>query len=89
MIYLNEYKKNYILIDKQGATFCNHVIFEGIEEVAEQFISYAETDSYGNITLKDWSIASMLDNWCLDAKVYDGKDWVQLSESELNYIHNK
>jgi hypothetical protein len=88
-IYLNENKKNYILIDQQGTEFCNHVIFEGIEELAEQFISYAETDEYDDPTLKGATVQQMLYNWGFDCKVYDGKDWVELSESELNYIHNK
>ena len=88
-IYLNENKKNYMISDQQGAGFCSHVVFEGIEELAEQFISYAENDSYEDPTLKGWSISDMLESWCFEAKVYDGKDWVELSESELNYIHNK
>jgi hypothetical protein len=92
MIFLKYDIQYFMLQDMQGNDWNANTIFEGIEEVAEKFISYAESDEMANNTLKGWSIQQMLEHWQFEATMldYSTQSWKPLIGSyELNYIHNK
>lgn len=84
MIYLNEDSNYYIMIDKQGGVFGGYRIFEGINEVLDQFIQWGKDNEIESI--EDYSISDCIFLWEIDIKKYNGKDFTDdLSEYELNY----
>ena len=68
MIYLEEKKDYYILIDGQGSELGSGRIFEGLEELAEQFKDWAEADGYEDPKLIGWTIGDCLENWTFTLK---------------------
>lgn len=77
MINLNNETDYFILIDEQGGTFGGGKIYEGAEEVMEQFRHWAEIDDYEDPTLKGWTISDCLAHWDFSIKTYDGRDFVE------------
>lgn len=77
----------FILIDRQ-VSFGGGIIYEGIEEIIEQFRHWAEADGYEDPTLKGWTISELLSHWSFDMKIYDGGDFVELSKDILNKVIN-
>jgi hypothetical protein len=88
MIHLKNETEYFILVDGQGASFGGGCLFESIEEVAEKFKEWADSDEYEDPTLKGWSISDCLDNWTFRLKYYDGADFVEAPERFINYIIN-
>jgi hypothetical protein len=82
MINLKHDKEYFILIDLEGDTFGGHRILEGKEEVFEQFAEWAKSDE-SNIDGE--SFGDLISRWTIDIKKYNGKEFVELSEEELNY----
>ncbi len=82
MINLKDDKEYFILVDGQGDTFGGGRIMEGKEEVFQQFAEWADSDG-SNIDGE--SFGDLISRWTIDIKKYDGKDFVELSDEELNY----
>ena len=77
MIHLDDDKDYFILIDGQGASFGGGRIFEGIEEVADQFIEWADSDEMElaeNKQMPD-NIGGCLPLWVMDLQKYNGREW--------------
>lgn len=89
MLYLDDNKDYYILIDGQGGWFGCNRIFEGLEEVMEQFRLWADNDEYEDATLKDWTLGDCLDNWTMIIKKYNGSDFVYILVEEYDYVSPK
>jgi len=85
MILLDDDKDYFILIDEQGACFASGCVFESIEEVAEKFKDWADSDEYEDPTLKDWTIGDCLAQWSFTLKVYHVNDFIEAPEKFLNY----
>ena len=83
MINLDDDKDYFILIDEQGGSFGSGRIFEGLEELAQQFRDWADADDYEDPTLKDWTIGECLANWVFELKRYNGQDF-----KTVEYIEN-
>jgi hypothetical protein len=88
MINLNDDIDYYILVDGQGLDFGGGRIFEGKAEVFEQFQEWADSDEYEDPTLKDWTLGQLIENWAIDIKKYNGADFRELSDTELNETNN-
>lgn len=88
MIRLHEDKNYYILVDGQGGTFGGGRILEGEQEVFEQFMEWAEADNMADPTLKSCTFADLIEIWTIDIKKYNGSDFVELTDNEIN-ITNK
>ena len=87
MIYLqHEFEEYFILIDGHG-DFASGVIYEGKEELAEQFQSYAECDGYENKKLTDWSIGDCLTHWGFSLKKFVVKDFEDVSSEDIIMKH--
>jgi len=82
MIYLKDDKEYFIFIDGQGGSFGGGRIFEGKEEVFEQFAEWADSDE-SNIVGE--SFGDLISRWTIEIKKYNGKDFVELTDEELNY----
>lgn len=80
MIYLDETKDYFILIDGQGANFASGVIFESLEELATKFRDWAEADGHENPTLKGWSLTDCLEFWTFELKEYRKKDFFEVDK---------
>ena len=88
MIYLGDEKNYYIMIDQQGGVFGGYRIFEGIEEVKNQFEEWGDSDEIEDI--ENMTISDCISLWQIDVKRYNGKDFTnELSDEELNYTNNK
>lgn len=86
MIYLDEKKEYYILIDGQGACFASGCLFESLDEVAETFQEWADSDGYEDPKLIGWTIGDCLENWTFELKHYQVNDFVVVEDEEtLNY----
>jgi len=86
MIVLHEDKKYFTIEDGQGARFGAGRIFEGEEELKNQFREWADMDGYEDTTLKGWTIADCLENWVFTLWVYDGLRWLVCEDEKvLNY----
>ena len=82
MISLKEDKEYFILVDGEGDSFGGHRILEGKEEVFEQFGEWADSDERD---ITDYTFRDFIEVWTIDIKKYDGREFVELSEAELNY----
>lgn len=85
MISLDNERRYFILIDNQGGSFGGGRIFEGTDELIEQFQEWADSDDYEDPKLKDWTISQCIENWDMDLKEYDGIDFVDAGDSILDY----
>lgn len=86
MILLDHKKQYFILIDNQGADFAQGCIYEGLEEVMNQFRQWATADRYEDPMLEDWTIGDCLTHWQFTLKNYQANDWNEVHGSvELNY----
>ena len=84
MINLSDEKDYYILVDGEGGAFGGGCILEGLGELLEVFRGWADNDNYSDPQLTDWTLCDLMDNWTMTIKKYDGSDFVELSESEMN-----
>ena len=84
MIILQEDKDYYILVDGQGDTFGGGMILESKEEVFEVFKRWADNDNFEDPTLRNYTFADLIEIWTIDIKKYNGKDFVELTENEIN-----
>jgi hypothetical protein len=82
MINLQNDKDYYILIDGQGGDFGGGRIFESKEEVFEQFAEWADSDE---IDISNYTFRDLIDTWTIEIRRYDGKEFFELTDSELNY----
>jgi hypothetical protein len=55
---------------------------ESKEEVFEQFEEWADSDERD---ITGYTFADFIEVWHIDIKKYDGADFVELTETELNY----
>ena len=88
MISLDEDKQYFILIDGEGYSFGGGRIFEGIEEVAEQFQDWANADDFEDPTLNGWPISECLETWDMDIKVYNGNDFMEVDPIYHKDVYN-
>jgi len=86
MINLDKEEDYYILVDRQGGTFGGGRILESNEEVLEQFRGWAEADEMENHTLKGYSFGDLIEIWTINIMKYDGVEFRDLMEHELNEI---
>jgi hypothetical protein len=89
MINLQDEKDYFILVDGQGASFGGGRIFENIEEIAEQFQEWADSDGYDDPKLIGWTIGDCISNWTFELKYYTGTDFVEAPEKFINYTITK
>ena len=82
MINLSDEKEYFILIDGQGGSFGGGRLCEGKEEVFEQFGEWADSD---DMEITDYTFSDLIEVWTIDIKKYNGVDFVELSEKEINY----
>ena len=80
MINLQEEKNYYILVDGQGGQFGGGRIFEGVDELVEQFQEWADSDGYEDSSLFGWSIGDCLSNWVFELKLYNGIDFIEVTD---------
>jgi len=82
MINLKDEVEYFILVDGQGGQFGGGRILEGKAEVFEQFAEWAESN---DSNIEGESFGDLISRWTIDIKKYDGRDFVELSDEELNY----
>lgn len=82
MIKLNKDKNYYIMIDGQGSSFGGGVIYEDLKEVAERFMEWGDSDEMED--LENYTLGSCIEVWVIDIKKYDGREFVDLTEEELD-----
>ena len=82
MINLKDETEYFILVDGQGGSFGGGRILEGKDEVFEQFAEWADND---DINITDFAFSDLIEVWNIYIKKYDGKDFVDLTEAELDY----
>lgn len=80
MINLNDETDYFILVDGQGGTFGGGRIFEGINEVIEQFEEWADND--GN-DISTYTVSDMLELWVFELKKYDCIDFVEVLDQKI------
>ena len=88
MIDLNEEKQYFILIDGQGGRFGEDRIFEGIQELVEQFQTWAHIDGYQNPTLKGWNLMECVAHWTMTLKIYHGGDFMEIDPTFHKDVYN-
>jgi len=82
MIILDDDKEYFILIDGQGGNFGGGRICEGKDEVIDQFAEWADNDERD---ITGFTFRDFMEVWTIEIKRYNGTDFVELSEKELNY----
>ena len=80
MIHLSDEKEYYILVDGECGSFGGRRICESKAEVFEQFEDWADSDERD---ISDYTLGDLIEVWNIEIKKYSGKDFVELSESEL------
>lgn len=88
MISLDEGKQYFILIDGQGGSFGEGRIFEGIQELVEQFQDWADMDGYEDPTLKGWSLLECIAHWTMTLKIYSGGDFMEIDPTFHKDVYN-
>lgn len=84
-IYFEEGKDYYILQDNQGANFAAGVVYESIQEIFEQFQSWAESDGMDDPKLTGWGLADILEHWMFSIKKWDINDFKYLDISAKEF----
>jgi hypothetical protein len=82
MINLQDEKEYFILIDGESGSFGGGRICEGKEEVVEQFNEWADSDE---IDTTDFTFGDFIEVWNIEIKKYNGKEFIELTDTELNY----
>ena len=82
MINLKHDKEYFILVDGQGSDFGGGRILEGKEEVFEQFGEWADSDERD---ITGYTFRDFIEVWTIEIKKYDGREFVELTDEELNY----
>lgn len=80
-------KDFYIIVDNDGWHFGGGRIFESVEEVFEQFRSWADADGMEDPSLKGWDFGDLMEVWNVTIKRYTGSEFFELTDSELRYTN--
>jgi len=89
MIFLNENKEYYVLYDKEEESWCKDTIYEGLDEVLEQFNDYGNLDEigeYDDYVLQNMSISDCLNHWCwAELHKWNGYNFTKIDPPNYKY----